>query len=167
VILFLDFDGVLHPSRESGRDFEQVPRLARWLTAWAGVDVVVSSSWREVHRQVELVEMLGPVIGARVIGCTPLLTVERLLGRQGWTRAPNQRGRERQQEVLAWVKASWQPRRPWVVLDDMPDLFEPGCAQLVVCEGETGLTDENLVQLDEHARRAGLVPRMVDSGRTA
>jgi HAD domain in Swiss Army Knife RNA repair proteins len=148
VILFLDFDGVLHPVHGSSEVFTEVPRLARWLARWPGVDVVISSSWREVHSQGAMVGLLGPEVGARVIGCTPLLTVERMLGRQGWARAPNQRRWERQEEVLAWLRASWQPRRAWVALDDLPYLFEPNCARLVVCDGSTGLTDTNLVELD-------------------
>ena len=59
MILFLDFDGVVHPAH--GELFTEVDRVARWLDGWPAVDVVVSSSWREVHPQSELVEMLGPV----------------------------------------------------------------------------------------------------------
>jgi len=159
VILFLDFDGVLHSSRASEPLFVAVPRLARWLDGWAGVDVVISSSWREIHPQHELVEMLGPVIGGRVVGCTPMLARARMLA---WDRsigtgeAP---AHLRQREVLAWLASSWQPRRPWVALDDQAFLFKPGCGQLVLCKPHEGVTAATLVKLDRHARQAGLAPR--------
>ena len=69
MILFLDFDGVLHPSNQAGTLFTWAPRLAAWLEAWPEVDVVISSNWRVAHSQHEMVEMLGPVIGNRIVGC--------------------------------------------------------------------------------------------------
>ena len=71
MILFLDFDGVLDPNHQPGKLFTWVPRLAQWLDDWPQVDVVISSSWRVLHPQDEMVEMLGPVVGSRVVGCTP------------------------------------------------------------------------------------------------
>ena len=72
MLLFLDFDGVLHHSAWNEGLFAGVPILAQWLERWPGVDVVISSSWRTSHSQEELVEMLGPVVGGRVVGCTPV-----------------------------------------------------------------------------------------------
>lgn len=166
MILFLDFDGVVHPAH--GELFTEVDRVARWLDGWPGVDVVVSSSWREVHPQSELVEMLGPV-GPRVAGCTPMLAATRQMQLERWTLLAEESGfahRERHQEVLDWLATSWQPQRAWVALDDLPRLFDPGCENLVVCDGQVGVSRENFAQLDGHARRAGLVRRARSRGRT-
>ena len=43
-ILFLDFDGVLHPGNRG--TFERAPMLEMWLLKHPEVDVVISSSWR-------------------------------------------------------------------------------------------------------------------------
>ena len=158
MILFLDFDGVLHPASQAGPRFTGVPLLASWLAEWPGVDVVVSSSWREVHTMHELVDLLGPRIGPRVVGRTPQPRRSDL----DWSAHPTH-GRARpvylrQAEIQAWLASSWQPDRAWVALDDMPCLFEPDCPRLVTCRGREGLSGENLVELSAHARRAGLVP---------
>lgn len=161
MILFLDFDGVLHPNNRPGALFMWVPRLAMWLADWPGVEVVISSSWRGVHSLHEMVKLLGPGVGSRVVGCTPRLWQEDHEWRvypTAPTGATSRKVFERQAEIDAWLAMSWQPKRPWVALDDMPYLFEPGCPRLVSCDGHAGLSGENLIQLSAHARRAGLVP---------
>ena len=52
MILFLDFDGVLHPEGEDhifkgGVDFCFLPRLEALLREFPQVKIVISSSWRE------------------------------------------------------------------------------------------------------------------------
>ena len=159
MILFLDFDGVLHsrdqPDDDPERVFAHVPLLAAWLQAWPGVDVVISSSWRLGHSQQAMVALLGPVIGSRVVGCTPWAHQER-----DDNVYPSAKlhvlTHERQVQVEAWMAASWDPERAWVALDDMPYLFEADCARLVACAGRQGLLQENMQALDRHAAQAGL-----------
>ena len=155
MILFLDIDGVLHPSNQIGELFTCVPRLALWLEEWPQVDVVISSSWRFAHSQHEMVEMLGPAIGTRVVGCTPWFRQKRddnVYPALKTTVVTH----ERQRQVAAWMAASWDPGRVWVALDDMPCLFEADCRRLVLCAGQQGLSQENVQALDRHAARAGL-----------
>lgn len=155
MILFLDFDGVMHPNNQPDLLFVWVPRLAMWLDAWPQVDVVISSSWRVAHSQHEMVELLGPVIGSRVVGCTPWIDEERddnVYPAAKTTVLTH----ERQVQAEAWMAASWNPERAWVALDDMPYLFEADCGRLVVCAGRQGLSRENARVLDQHAQRAGL-----------
>jgi hypothetical protein len=155
MILFLDFDGVLHPNNQPDLLFAGVPRLALWLDAWPAVDVVISSSWRVHHSEEEMVQMLGPVIGARVVGCTPWV-VQQSDDNLCPTDETTLRVHERQQEVEAWLAASSDPRRAWVALDDMPHLFNTDCELLVVCAGRQGISRENVQELTAHAQRAGL-----------
>ena len=155
MILFLDFDGVMHPNNQPDLLFVRVPRLALWLDAWPAVDVVISSSWRVHHSQAEMVERLGPVIGARVVGSTPWVVQQRddnVYSAAKTTVLTH----ERQREVEAWLAASWDPDRAWVALDDMPYLFEPDCVRLLVCAGREGISRENVQALDRHAQHAGL-----------
>lgn len=72
MLLFLDFDGVLHPADGSQEAFCRLPLLESWMQHWPAVQVVISSSWRRLHSMSELVEFLGPVVGPRVVGCTPV-----------------------------------------------------------------------------------------------
>ena len=155
MILFLDFDGVLHPNHQPGKLFTWVPRLAQWLDDWPQVDVVISSSWRVLHPQDEMVELLGPVVGSRVVGCTPCVQQGRddNVYPAAKTTVLNS---ERQAQVEAWMAASWNPERAWVALDDMAYLFEVDCARLVVCPGRQGISPENVQELDRHAEEAGL-----------
>ena len=155
MILFLDFDGVMHPNNQPDWLFVRVPRLALWLDAWPAVDVVISSSWRVHHSQEEMVEMLGPIIGARVVGCTPWVVQQRDDNVYPASRT-TVLAHERQREVEAWLAASWDPSRAWVALDDMPNLFEADCGRLVVSTGREGISRENVQELSGHARRAGL-----------
>ena len=157
MILFLDFDGVLHPNNQPDLLFVWVPRLAMWLDAWPEVDVVIASSWRVAYSQNEMLEMLGPVIASRVVGCTPWVRQERddnVYPAAKTTVLTH----ERQVEVEAWMASSWDPERAWVALDDMPYLFEADCGRLVVCAGRRGISRENVQALDRHAQRAGLTP---------
>ena len=155
MILFLDFDGVLHPNNQPDLLFVWVPRLAMWLDAWPEVDVVISSSWRVHHPQDEMVERLGPVIGARVVGCTPWVRQERDDNAYPAVKT-TVLTHERQLQIEAWMTSSWDPGRAWVALDDMPYLFEADCGRLVVCAGRQGISRENVQALDQHAQRAGL-----------
>ena len=155
MILFLDFDGVLHPNNQPDLLFVWVPRLAMWLDAWPEVDVVIASSWRVAYSQNEMLEMLGPVIASRVVGCTPWVRQERddnVYPAAKTTVLTH----ERQVEVEAWMASSWDPERAWVALDDMPYLFEADCGRLVACAGRQGLSRENIQALDRHAAQAGL-----------
>ena len=79
-VLFLDFDGVLHPTTEdldddSGRClatpfFGWLPHLARALEWFLDVRIVVHSTWRYTQDVDELRELLGP-LRVRFLGATP------------------------------------------------------------------------------------------------
>lgn len=149
MILFLDFDGVLHPFDYTHDALCRLPLLEAWLRTWPGVDVVISSSWRSAFALRELVEILGPQVGSRVVGCTPVLPRSTL---RRFVLA------EREQEIGMWLQSSWQPLRPWVALDDLAQLFFPGSLGLVLCDPREGLSAPVMAELSGHARQAGLVP---------
>lgn len=49
MILFLDFDGVMHPDLCPRSEwFERLPMFERWLRGHDQIEVVISSSWRNV-----------------------------------------------------------------------------------------------------------------------
>ncbi|HXY22312.1 MAG TPA: HAD domain-containing protein, partial [Burkholderiaceae bacterium] len=72
MILFLDFDGVLHPDPcpDQSRLFENAARLADALQKFPEVGIVLSTSWRNVRPENELLDPLPASLRARVLGIT-------------------------------------------------------------------------------------------------
>lgn len=147
MILGLDFDGVMHPvSSTTEPKFCRLELLEAWLRAHPSVDVVITSSWRQVHPLHEMRSYFAEDLQSRILGATPL--AHRLVGR-GWTRTPEEAGAtcyERQAELEAWLREA-KRHDPWIALDDDLQLFEPRLARLVLCDSNTGLTLERLAQL--------------------
>ena len=157
MIVFLDFDGVLHPDRSNmAPKFCRMPLLEAWLRERPVVEVVISSSWREVHPFEELVSFFSEDLQTRVVGCTPRLQRSSDGGRfVGWAQTSEPFGLPvfaRELECRRWMHSSWEPCRNWAALDDMPELFEPTCAELVVCDPALGLTQAQLVEVDRRLR---------------
>jgi hypothetical protein len=141
-ILFLDFDGVLHPffpradlSDAENQHLSYAPRFATLLRDYPAVRVVIASDWRKHHTLDELRALLGAELGQRVIGETPVLD------RSGsdWTG-------HRQREAMAFLQAEGLIGVRWIALDDDPENYLPG-APLILCadgfrtEEETSLRE--------------------------
>lgn len=139
MILFLDFDGVLHPLMRRGLDFCRLPLLWEILRAALEVRVVFSTSWREVYRPDEIVEFVtyggGEDLAHRIIGQTPSLENE---GRY-W---------RRDLEIQSWLDANHHTGQ-WLALDDMPEIFSGGHPNLYVVDGTRGLTNEDVFAILE------------------
>ena len=139
MILFLDFDGVLHPDPcyDAARLFEHAPRLAGVLDAYPEVGVVLSTSWRTVRPEQELLDALPESLRTRVLGATPKFS--ECSGRAA--RLPYRR----QAECLQWLENQGMTEIPWWALDDRPDWFVPYCEHLIECDSLTGF-DERLAR---------------------
>ena len=70
-IIFLDFDGVLHP--DGIAKFSRLPVLERFLVEMPDAEVVVSSTWREDHTLDQLRDIFSPPLRSRITGVTPSL----------------------------------------------------------------------------------------------
>ena len=88
VVLFLDFDGVLHPYRDgpgthqlvnekikglSANCFSCLGRFEQWLHRHPSVEVVFSTSWRLYVPVTELRSYFSPELRQRLKACTPPL----------------------------------------------------------------------------------------------
>lgn len=147
MIVCLDFDGVLHPDTSRSESlFCRMDLLERWLREHACVDVVISSTWREVYPFKAIVDFFADDLRGRVVGATPVMSE----GAGWWYGESNARWQpyHREAEIRHWVRSSWEPWRPWVALDDRADLFSPMCPQLVLCDRTTGLTTSELLRLE-------------------
>lgn len=145
MILALDFDGVLHP-RVTQREplFCRVELLERWLRAHEGVNVVISSSWREFHSLDEMRAHFSEDIRERIVGATPLA---RLLFKEMGTPEEAQDVPERQLEIEAWCTSRGLHKESWIALDDDARLFEPACSRLVLCDPKVGIRPGTLFRL--------------------
>jgi hypothetical protein len=144
VILFLDFDGVLHPNRRTEPDFSRLPKLWEILRACPHVDVVLSTSWREIYSPAELLQHLtkngGEDLLERIIGINPSVMREAAAYRTGTYF-------KRERECQAWLAGNGQQHRYWLALDDIADAFSPTCSNLYLTNDHTGLTDEDVANI--------------------
>jgi len=133
LILFLDFDGVLHPDppNRTAPLFCRAPLLQEWLAQKPQVYVVISSTWRLTRTLGELKQFF-PAWGDRIMGVTPDIPYEEF---------------QRQHECETWMRMHSKPWVPWLALDDRAWNFRPFERRLILTERKTGLTAEDLCRL--------------------
>lgn len=138
-VIFLDFDGVLHPPKAIAgarppltpaqihagwpQTFQHLPLLAQLLQGDADVGVVVSSSWRLFLNEQELAELLHPI-------------------KDWYVGALNRRFTQRDEAIMQWL--SEHKVADYVVLDDVPRFFSgyrSQWPQLIVCNAALGIAD--------------------------
>lgn len=121
-LLFLDFDGVLHPfngEHEPEGWFRWLPILDRALQSWSDVQIIVHSSWRYEYTDRELRGLLGQ-LGSRFVGTAP-------------------KG-AREQAIETVLQANKGHVTAHLVLDDDPREFTRGRLNLLLCNGLEGLS---------------------------
>ena len=69
-ILFLDFDGVLHPSNATPQGWFCRMPLLEAAVGTQPVQIIISSSWRFHHSQHELIKHFPPNLRSRIVGKT-------------------------------------------------------------------------------------------------
>ena len=115
MILFLDFDGVLHPEQLGEDEFCRAPILWEVLRECVHVKVVISSSWREIYTLDELVEFVtrggGEDLANRIIGATPHPEKGQTLFARYKFRPKSDGHRLRECEIHLWrhMLNYWQP----------------------------------------------------------
>lgn len=137
MILFLDFDGVLHPRAPGQGLFSNLAKLEAVLREFEFVEVVITSTWREDMPFEQLRELFSPDIQPRIIGTTPIMEVEFPAGPHG----------SREEEIRLFLEQGNHKSRPWIALDDEEKLFRPGCLNLIQCQAMIGFDDAIEMQL--------------------
>lgn len=135
MILFLDFDGVLHPDPcfDPQRMFEHAPRLAALLNEFPEAAVVLTTSWRSHKTFADLVAPLPWSLRARILGVTPHASA--------FAVPPRLRAYHRHAECLQWLTENQQKERAWIALDDRASWFAPDCDRLIECHSGCGLDE--------------------------
>lgn len=142
MLIFLDFDGVLHPTtaRSTASLFSQTAVLELFFRQpeYLDCEFVISSTWRVNYNLCELVTHFSFDFQQRMIGTTPILpTLGTLKG-------------SREREILAWLHDFGRMNESWIALDDLHGYFEKYSEHVFFCDGTTGLTLADLPALARH-----------------
>jgi hypothetical protein len=136
MILFLDFDGVLHPEfcNQGEELFCHRDKLELILRDYPQVEIVISSTWRQTRSLAELQALFSPDIGPRIVGVTPdWRDLPKLCEVIGYY--------PRHVEVEGWLRQANRVWERWVVLDDRDYWFRPFLPNLVWCDPTIGIDD--------------------------
>lgn len=156
MILFLDFDGVLHP--DDGRPITDdvrlcnLPRLEALLREFPHVRVVISSMWREQFSFETIVSWFSEDIRTRIVGITPLPELSQV----------GALPLRREADVIAWLDSNGGVDQAWVALDDAAYAFRKHGDRLVACKSYIGFDDAAEERLREHFERSRIGRRSDD-----
>lgn len=137
-ILFLDFDGVLHPqyvdmATPNDEVFCHLPLFESVMREFPLVQIVISSTWRYNFSLEKLCTRFSPDIADRIIGVTPELE---------WDTSKSD---QREREILAWLAEN--ENSEWVALDDAANQFQQHRDRLVDCIWYIGFDEKVATKL--------------------
>jgi len=131
-LLFLDFDGVLHPSHFAGEaPFSRALLLEETLALFSP-KIVISSSWRFTHNLEKLQKTVPVFISSLIIGATGAAIVGK-----------HPRFSEIQNYLRGYGPVDWK------ALDDSYWEFPNPCPRLIRCNPNTGINDRQLLELNQ------------------
>lgn len=152
MLIFLDFDGVLHPQPcPSASSFSRKNLLWEIMRSCSNAQVVFSTSWKVFHPFDELLGFVttggGEDLSSRFIGNTPNIKVNTFYG-------------QRDLEIKCWLTANNNYAGDWIAIDDTPELFFHETEEitelpsLYVVDGKKGLTAKDVANLTARLKRA-------------
>ena len=131
-LLFLDFDGVLHPTQLTSEDpFNRVHLLEQALQDQQP-GIVISSSWRFTHSLEKLQKILPSSISSQIVGATG---------------APVAGKHPRFNEIATYLKHVGPAN--WRALDDSYWEFPSPCPELIRCNPNTGITEKQMMEIEQ------------------
>lgn len=143
MILFLDFDGVLHAPKKDGL-FARVSQFEEALEKHPQIEIIISSSWRESHSLEQLKAIFTKDFSKRIKGVTPVFEFEPVEWADGSGFFMGSQGL-RQKEIEAYMGENYPPHTPWIAIDDMPELFSEDASLIYTPEG---FNEKSIEELD-------------------
>ena len=140
-ILFLDFDGVLHP--DGVGLFSKLSLFEQYVIGMSELEIIISSSWRETHSFEELKNIFPVSLRDKILGITPTLE-------DGYDSG----GRQREIELFLEAASLNHTNASWVALDDMQSFFNHDCPFLILTKSDTGFCEKNGLTLQEWYRNS-------------
>lgn len=145
MIVFLDFDGVLHPENITSKEvlFNRLPLVEEVLREFPRAEIVISSTWRlnwpdQTTSMLEMRKHFADDIAARVVGVTPnYIHLDRKKAPDGLYFY------HRQWECEMWLRASCPAGTPWIALDDRAYWFRPFCVNLMEFNHNIAFTQDH------------------------
>ena len=130
--LFLDFDGVLHPSLCNDKDrFSNIKLLEEALSP-SNCQIIISSSWRFQFTLDQLKKVLPKTVSNLVRDTTG----EAITGQYA-----------RYFEIKQWLTNKQKPFADWMAIDDSLKEFPPDCPNLIATKSSQGITKEEIIKL--------------------
>lgn len=141
MLIFLDFDGVVHPQFEgqaTPKDlvFCHLPRIEPVFREY-DVEIVISSTWRIDFMLERLKEYFSPDIREKIIGATPVIDA----GNDQFMPY------RREKEILAWLTQNRREHDDWLALDDAAWQFGAHRDKLIACIWYQGFDDKAEAEL--------------------
>lgn len=144
MILFLDFDGVLHPEPSLAKDaFCRLPLIEEILQDFPQVQIVVSSAWRldwatEAEAVAGLLGHFSHSLRDRLVGVTPDFR------HIDPAAAPDGLGAYlREWECMDWLHENRPAGTPYLMLDDRHWWFRPDNPHLMIVDCDDGFLSAN------------------------
>lgn len=137
MLLFLDFDGVMHPRAPAGKYFSNLHRLEAVLRDYQFLWIVISSTWREGTGLEALKGHFSQDLRHRIVGVTPIHDVDPFDEITG----------SRQREVEAYLMHAADQAELWLALDDEERLYDRECPNLIKCQSQIGLDEKAEAEL--------------------
>ena len=143
-LLFLDFDGVLHPTSARGPGLLSKAPLLEVIND-EDCRIILSTSWRFQYSLEELCAKLPEPVSLKVIGMTGAAYIGK---------------HPRYYEIISYV--SQLDRKPvqWRALDDAYWEFPVGCPELIRCNPNTGITEREIGLLNHWLGASSQVPAL-------
>lgn len=140
-VLFLDFDGVMHPEFcHESKHFVHLNTFETVIRAAPHIELVISSTWRQKRSLDELKALFTADVVARIVGATPLYAqLEEV--------PDTLHGFEREAECRAWLHQHGRAAQEWLALDDRSWNFRPFNPHVLLVDGEVGLDADAAAKL--------------------
>lgn len=154
MILFLDFDGVVHPEPSKAEyAFCRLHLIEEILQDFPLVEIVVSSAWHlewetEQESVANLKEHFSYALRERLVGVTPDHS------KTTPQNAPDGLAEYmREWECMDWLGKNRPAGTPYLMLDDRDWWFRPDNPHLMIVDCDSGFMPENEDEFRAHLKR--------------